>query len=132
MNYHLFEKTLLKPIIVSNILLTLHTQQRKRSKPGYLYTLCRKTDKTIKLGFTQNPKESQLYDNNMDYEILEIRSGTEREFKLLSMTLNEIGYKEDKQSSGYSYSKILIKHLALLGWPLGSLRKTLKKRYSKV
>ncbi len=129
MNYKFFEKTLLKPIMENKILQTLKYQKKNRCNQGYIYTLSSKSNNRIKIGFTKSAKDYEELKSYYEYRLIGRREGTEREFKLLTLTLNEMGYKSNDNESNYLYSKDFIKHLALLGLPVGSFKQLKKKKY---
>ena len=49
MNYRLFEKKVSQQIIAKNVLLAIHNQNKKLEKKGYVYTLLKVDDHTIKI-----------------------------------------------------------------------------------
>ena len=130
MNYQLFEKTLVKPIKKTNLLLTFHKQAKACLSPGIIYTLYNKNHKIIKIGFAKTGNEFVSYIYKEGYNLVDKRFGTEREYKLLSITLKEIGYILNPKQSTFNYSRELINHLSLLGWPIGYFCKSRKKKYS--
>ena len=91
-----------------------------------LYTSYRRVDKTIRIGFSPGLICMETV-NNVGFKLIEKRSGSRREEKLLKATLEELGYKPKYEDNYYSYSKGLIKHLNMLGWPTGK-----KTNYQKI
>ncbi len=130
MNYQLFEKTLVKPIKKTNLLLTFHKQANASLSSGIIYTLYNKNDEIIKIGYAKNRNEFLSCIYKKGYNLVDKRFGTEREYKLLSITLKEIGYISNPKQSKFDYSSELINHLSLLGWPIGYFSKSRKKKYS--
>ena len=125
--YEKLEKYLLEPIISTNASLELLIQNRKSKDMGLIYTYFRDHDRKIKLGYSSN---INIINHLLgEYKLVEKRFGSEREFKLLSITLNELGYIMNTKQFNYDFSPKLIKHLHLLGWPVGSLGRSFKKSY---
>ena len=88
------------------------------SKFGIIYTLYSDKYNLIKVGFAKNKKnlEAKLLKRNSI--LLDKMRGKEQDLILLIQTLNEFGIKLSGQSS-YKYSNILMRHLSILGWPIG-------------
>ena len=132
MNYNFFERALIQPIIDVNTSLEVYAQNKTSSKLVLIYTFLRESDKSVKIGFTNNLCDSDIESSLgiKDYKLIGKRIGSKREYRLLLITLNELGYKYNINDLTYNYSSKLIKHLKLLGWPINSLNKSIKKIYA--
>ncbi len=90
---------------------------------GYLYTSYEKGNKVIRIGFIQYLNKLKMIYQDIDYEILGQRKGTLKEERLLKATLNEMGFYTKNREGEYHYSNSLMRHLKILGWPIGNLLK---------
>ena len=85
---------------------------------GIVYTLYSEKFNSLKVGFAKN---DEVLENNLSSEsliLLDRKKGKKEELILLINTLNELGIK----SSGnlfFKYSSSLMRHLSILGWPVG-------------
>ena len=85
---------------------------------GIVYTLYSEKFNSLKIGFAKN---DEVLENNLSSEsliLLDRKKGKKEELILLINTLNELGIK----SSGnlfFKYSSSLMRHLSILGWPVG-------------
>tara|TARA_Y100001968_G_scaffold217938_1_gene200565 strand:+ start:44750 stop:45148 length:399 start_codon:yes stop_codon:yes gene_type:complete len=122
------EQSLLHPTMQVLAELKVYSQSNNISELGYLYTCFRKLDKKLLLGFTRSIEliEGPLFEKQ--FLIIGNRHGRESELNLLKSTLNELGHFKSQNSDAYKFSKSLIKHLELLGWPIGKLS---NNNYSK-
>ena len=106
----------------------------QKSKFGILYTLYSDRFNLIEVGFAENDKilKNKLLRSNLI--LLDKKKGKKQDLNLLIKTLNELDiYFSSKLN--FRYSNILIRHLSILGWPVGrSLYKqrTIKKELSFV
>ena len=101
---------------------------------GILYTLFSDKDNYVEVGFAKN--NSFLEKKLLEKKLIQLdkKGGNKLDFYLLKETLKEIGLKTRNEES-YEYSDILMRHLKILGWPIGnSLFKTrqIKKEFSKI
>ena len=101
---------------------------------GFLYTLFSDKDNYVEVGFAKNNSflEKKLLEKNLI--LLDKKVGNKIDFYLLKETLKEIGLMPINEES-YKYSEILMRHLEILGWPIGnSLFKTrqIKKEFSNI
>ena len=99
---------------------------------GIIYTLYSDKSNLIEIGFAQNNKilENKLFKN--EFILLDKKKGKKKELNLLIKTLNELNVKFSDNLI-FKYSDTLLKHLSILGWPVGrSLYKqrTIKKEFS--
>ena len=101
---------------------------------GILYTLFSDKDNYVEVGFAKSNSflEKKLLEKNLI--LLDKKVGNRIDFYLLKETLKEIGLSTINEKS-YEYSEILMRHLKILGWPIGnSLFKTrkIKKAFSNI
>ena len=97
--------------------LSLYESKRKKSI-GYIYTLYKITDQTVKIGFTKYIDIFRINIENQGYTLIEERLGSEREVNIIRDTLKELGFKPIDSFNIYKYSPILFRHLDILGWPV--------------
>tara|TARA_Y100000766_G_C18533566_1_gene424831 strand:+ start:152 stop:544 length:393 start_codon:yes stop_codon:yes gene_type:complete len=85
---------------------------------GIIYTLYSDKFNLIKIGFAENNEvlETKLMKKN--FILLDKKKGKKRELNLLIKTLNEFNIKFS-DNLNFQYSNILMKHLSILGWPVG-------------
>ena len=95
-------------------------------KYGIIYTLYSDKFNLLEVGFAENISllENKLLKN--EFILLDKKKGKKKDLNLLINTLCEFGIKFSGNFS-FKYSRILIRHLYTLGWPVGrSLYKHLK------
>ena len=110
----------------SSIFLNLSPQ---KSKSGIIYSLYSDKSNSIEIGFAQNNKILQNRVLEKGSILLGKKRGKKKDLDLLIKTLNELDIKISSKLN-FKYSNILIRHLSILGWPVGrSLYKqrTIKK-----
>ena len=102
-----------RKLIASSLNLTLH-----KSNFGIVYTLYSDRFNSIEIGFAKNDKilQNKILKSNMI--LLDKKIGKEHDLHLLIKTLNELDIKFYSKSN-IRYSNILIRHLSILGWPVG-------------
>ena len=113
----------------SSIFLNLSPQ---KSKSGIIYSLYSDKSNSIEIGFAQNNKILQNRVLEKGSILLGKKRGKKKDLDLLIKTLNELDIKISSKLN-FKYSNILIRHLSILGWPVGrSLYKqrTIKKELS--
>ena len=113
----------------SSIFLNLSPQ---KSKSGIIYSLYSDKSNSIEIGFAQNNKILQNRVLEKGSILLDKKRGRKKDLDLLIKTLNELDIKISSKLN-FKYSNILIRHLSILGWPVGrSLYKqrTIKKELS--
>ena len=91
---------------------------RDRFQDGIIYTLYSTKFNSLKLGFAENDRflENKLL--NKGLILLESKKGKKEELILLIKTLNELGIKYS-DNLYFKYSSSLMRHLSILGWPIG-------------
>ena len=87
-------------------------------KDGIIYTLYSDQFNSLKVGFAEN---DQVLEKKLSSEaliILDIKKGNEKDLCLLITTLKELGIKYS-DNFYFKYSRSLMRHLSILGWPVG-------------
>ena len=90
----------------------------QESKFGIIYTLYSDKFNSIEVGFAENNKTIQNKLLQSDLILLDKKIGKEQDLNLLIKTLNELDINFSNKLN-FKYSKILIRHLSTLGWPIG-------------
>ena len=98
------------PLNISNVSHVFET--------GMIYTLYSDKFNLIEIGFAENNEvlETKLMKKN--FILLDKKKGKKRELNLLIKTLNEFNIKFS-DNLNFQYSNLLMKHLSILGWPVG-------------
>ena len=87
-------------------------------KSGVIFTLYSDKHNLLELGFADN---NSVLENKILFKeliLIDKKKGTKRELNLLIDTLHELGIK-DSGNLNFKYSNKLIRHLSILGWPIG-------------
>ncbi len=87
-------------------------------KRGVIFTLYSDKHNLLKLGFADH---NTVLENKIlfkEFILIDKKKGTKRELKLLLDTLHELGIK-DSGNLNFKYSNQLMRHLSILGWPIG-------------
>ena len=87
-------------------------------KDGIIYTLYSDEFNSLKVGFAEN---DEVLENKLSSEaliLLDIKKGNKKDLFLLITTLKELGIKYS-DNFYFKYSSSLMKHLSILGWPVG-------------
>ena len=90
----------------------------QNSKFGIIYTLYSDKFNSIEIGFAENNKIIEKKLLKSDLILLDKKRGKEQDLNLLIKTLNEIDYNLSSKLN-FKYSNSLIRHLSILGWPVG-------------
>ena len=90
----------------------------QKSKFGIVYTLYSDRFNSIEVGFAENDKilKNKILQRNSI--LLDKKKGKEQDLNLLIKTLNELDINFSSRLN-FRYSNILIRHLSILGWPVG-------------
>ena len=116
------EQALVAPCMESVIAVTERYQYLEEHRQARVFTAYRELDHTLCLGFAQHlNKEQRLLLDNRGFVLFGEREGTQREHRLLLMTIEEIGFSSTYGTGYFTASKQLLGHLRNLGWPLGEL-----------
>ena len=91
---------------------------KKIIKYGYLYTLYREFDNSIKIGYTKhiNKKVKLLEENG--YTFNNSRKGSMNEIIYLKKTLEEMGFRKARENNEFTLTDDLLKCLIKLEWPI--------------
>ena len=121
------EQALVAPCMESVIAVTERYQYLEEHRQARVFTAYRELDHTLCLGFAQdlNRQQRQLL-NKRGFVLFGEREGTQREHRLLLMTVEEIGFSTTYGPGYFEASKSLLTHLRNLGWPIGDLKSLLK------
>ena len=87
-------------------------------KDGIIFTIYSDKFNSLKVGFAENDR---VLDNKLSSEkliLLDRRKGNKKELFLLVNTLKELGI-EYSENLCFKYSSSLMRHLSILGWPVG-------------
>ena len=99
---------------------------RSEESQGILYTLFLDKYNYLEVGFAKDKKEFESKLRESKLILLDKKEGNAFDLYLLKKTLKEIGL-ETVNNKYYLYSEITMRHLCVLGWPIGkSLYKTRK------
>ena len=90
----------------------------QKSKFGILYTLYSDRFNLIEVGFAENDKILKNKLLRSDLILLDKKKGKKQDLNLLIKTLNELEISFSSKLN-FRYSNILIRHLSILGWPVG-------------
>ena len=88
------------------------------SKFGIVYTLYSDRFNSIEVGFAENDKILKNKLLQSDLILLDKKKGKKQDLNLLIKTLNELDINFSNKLN-FRYSNILIRHLSILGWPVG-------------
>ncbi len=104
----------------------------QKSKFGIVYTLYSDVFNSIEVGFARNDNVLKKKVLQSDAILLDKKRGKEQDLNLLIKTLSELDINFSSKLN-FRYSNTLIRHLSILGWPVGrSLYKQrkIKKEFS--
>ncbi len=87
-------------------------------KDGIIYTLYSDKLNSLKVGFAQNDRVLRTKLSSEALILLDSKKGKKKDLVLLIKTLNEFGIKSSEDSY-FRYSTSLMRHLSILGWPVG-------------
>ena len=89
-----------------------------KSKDGIIYTLYSDAFNSLKVGFAENDKVLEKKLSSESLTLLDMKKGKKKDLCLLITTLNELGIKYS-DNFHFKYTGSLMKHLSILGWPIG-------------
>jgi len=94
------------------------SNDKNRFESGIIYTLYSDRLNLLKVGFAPNSRflENKILRN--EFILLDKKKGKKIELNLLINTLNEFGITFSGNLN-FKYSTILMRHLSILGWPIG-------------
>jgi len=124
----LFEDALRAPVMDAVIAVTERYQYLEENRGARIYTAYREVDHVMHLGFAAALTDAVRQElQQRGFELLAEREGTQREHRLLLLTLREIGFASAYSKDYYAASRQLVRHLRNLGWPLGTLSSLLQQ-----
>lgn len=106
----------------------------QRNQYGTIYTLYSDKFNLLKVGYAGSDRELENNKLNTDFILLDKKIGKKRDLSLLIKILKEFG-KDYSGNFEFHYSHDLMRHLSILGWPVGSSlhkRRRIKKELSFV
>ena len=89
-----------------------------RFKDGIIYTLYSDKFNSLKVGFAENDRVLATKLSSEFLILLDKKKGNKKELILLIKTLKELGIKY-YDNLYFKYSIYLMRHLSILGWPIG-------------
>ena len=87
-------------------------------KDGIIYTLYSDELNSLKVGFVKNDEVLEKKLSNEALILLDMKKGSKKDLFLLLTTLKELGIKYSGNLY-FKYSGSLMRHLSILGWPVG-------------
>ena len=87
-------------------------------KDGIIYTLYSDEFNSLKVGFAENDKVLEKKLSSKALILLDMKKGNKKDLFLLITTLKELGIKYS-DNLFFKYSSFLMRHLSILGWPVG-------------
>ena len=101
----------------NNVSIKKSTIIANKNKFGFIYTLYKFNEELLILGYTENISYINKIRKLNNISLIGISNGYEYDLTLVISTLNELGYKYFRNKFIYKYSKQLLYHLDLIGWP---------------
>ena len=87
-------------------------------KDGIIYTLYSDEFNSLKVGFAENNEVLEKKLSRKSLILLDFKKGNKKDLFLLKITLKELGIKYS-ENLYLKYSVSLMRHLSILGWPVG-------------
>ena len=87
-------------------------------KDGIIYTLYSEEFNSLKVGFAENDKVLEKKISSETLILLDMKKGNKKDLCLLITTLKELDIKYS-DNFYIKYSRSLMRHLSILGWPIG-------------
>jgi len=87
-------------------------------KDGIIYTFYSDEFNSLKVRFATNVKVLEKKLSSAAFILLDMKKGNKKDLCLLITTLNELGIKYS-DNFYFKYSRSLMRHLSILGWPIG-------------
>ena len=91
---------------------------KDKFKEGIIYTLYSDEFNSLEFGFAENDKVLERKLSSDSLILLDMKKGNKRDLFLLITTLKELGIKYS-DNLYFKYSSSLMRHLSILGWPVG-------------
>ena len=99
---------------------------KDKFKDGIIYTLYSDKFNSLKVGFAENDIALEKKLSREALILLDMKKGNKKDLFLLITTLKELDIKYS-DNLNFKYSSSLMRHLATLGWPIGSSLYKLRK-----
>ena len=90
----------------------------EKFKDGIIYTLYSYEFNSLKVGFAEDDMVLEKKLSSKAFILLDMKKGNKKELFLLITTLKELGIKYS-DNLYFKYSSSLMRHLFILGWPVG-------------
>ena len=87
-------------------------------KDGIIYTLYSDELNSLKVGFAENDTVLEKKLSSEALILLDMKKGNKKDLFLLITTIKELGIKYS-DNLYFEYSISLMRHLSILGWPVG-------------
>jgi len=87
-------------------------------KDGIICTFYSDEFNSLKFGFVENDKVLEKKISSESLILLDMKKGNKKDLSLLITTLKELGIKYS-DNFYFKYSSSLMRHLSILGWPVG-------------
>ena len=91
---------------------------KDKFKDGIIFTIYSDEFNSLKVGFAENNKVLEKQLSSEGVILLDLKKGNEKDLFLLITTLKELGIKYS-ENLYFKYSSSLMRHLTILGWPIG-------------
>ena len=91
---------------------------KNKFKDGIIYTLYSDESNSLKVGFAKNDNVLEKKLSREALILLDMKKGNKKDLFLLISTLEELGIKYS-DNLHFQYSNSLMRHLTILGWPVG-------------
>ena len=91
---------------------------KDKFKDGIVYTLYSDEFNSLKVGFAENAKVLEKKLSSEKLILLDMKKGNKKDLFLLISTLKELGINYSGNLY-LRYSGSLMRHLSILGWPVG-------------
>ena len=91
---------------------------KDKFKDRIIYTLYSDEFNSLKVGFAENHKDLEKKLSSNELILLDMKKGNKKELFLVITTLKELGIKYS-ENLYFKYSSSLMRHLSILGWPIG-------------
>ena len=90
----------------------------EKFKDGIIYTFYSDEFNSLKVGFAENDEVLEKKLSSDSLILLDLKKGNKKDLFLLKITLKELGLKYS-ENLYLKYSVSLMRHLSILGWPVG-------------
>ena len=88
---------------------------------GLLYTVYREFDNSIKIGYTKHINKKLRLLEQEGFTLNNSRKGSKNEIIYLNKTLEEMGFRKERENNEFTLTDDLLKCLINLEWPITKL-----------